>query len=169
MNTWGRSRRQQRGFVLVVVIIIVALLALMGASIMNVLSEDMQIIGQSRRGFEARAVAEGGVSEMMNDTTVSTNYPDLATAGLRTTYNPNSLVTTSMFNVPAEGRQYQGEIRLLRFGPAVESDIEQARTVTYEFFAVGDFNQMAQTEFVAEVFNVIGYPRGWSPAERHYR
>ena len=61
MKTWGRSRSQQRGFVMVVVIIIVALLALMGASIMNVLSEDMQIIGQSRRGFEARALAEGGV------------------------------------------------------------------------------------------------------------
>lgn len=169
MKSGGDMRKTRRGFAMLVVIIIVALLALMGAAILNVVAEDLEMLGQSRRGFEARTLAEGGVSEMMNDSNVSNLYPDFSTPMLRSSFDPNTEVAGSMFNVAAQGRQYQGEIRLLRMGPAVESDIEQTRTVTYEFYALGDYSQAAQTEFSAEVFNVIGYPRGWSPAERHYR
>lgn len=160
------GRRGQRGFALLVVIIIAALVALLASSLMQLVSSDLSQVGQSRRAFEARDTAEGGVSEILNDLDFVSRYPGLAGTSLSVDYDTSG----SRVVDPNTRKTYNGSVRLLRVGPPTESSLEQTRVITYEVRALANVNNgAAQTEVVAEVLRTIAYPRGWTPEEQHYR
>lgn len=159
-----RRRSSQRGFAMLVVIIIAALLAMLAGSLMQLVQGDLSMVGQARRSFEARDVAEAGAAEVLNDLDFVASYPAMDSASLSVDY------PTGASNVIREGKTYTGAVRLLRIGPATESSLEQTRVLTYEVLATGEANAgAARSEVVSEVLRAVAYPRGWAPDERHYR
>jgi len=158
-------KKRQRGFAMLVVIIIAALLAMLAGTLLQLVQSDLVMMGQTRRSFESREVAEGAVAQVINDTGFLAQYPPLDHPTLQSPLYPT---LGSPFMKP--DRTFDANVRLLRIGPPTESSLEQSRIITYEVRALAMVaGNAATTEVVAEVLRTIAYPRGWVPIERHYR
>lgn len=164
--------KTQRGFAMLVVIIIAALLAMIAGSLLKVVQGDLVMVGQTRRLFEAREVAEGTVAQVIDDPSFVVNYPDLSDPDLTSDPYPTA---GNFFLSGRDDRDFNATVRLLRMGPPLESSLEQTRTLTFEVRSLGSVNGLVnspgatQAEVVAEVIRMIAYPKGWAPDTRHYR
>src|SRR5687767_8063684 len=98
----------RRGFALLSVMLIVALIALMGAVMLDSVRAEIVLSGYERSTEEARQAAEGGVMELIDDRDTPDMLPRISDSDLRATYNAGA---DSAFQAPRA--QYTAEVQLL--------------------------------------------------------
>jgi hypothetical protein len=156
-----RSRRNRRGFSLLAVFIVVALVSISSIVLLQMVTEDQTNQLYTRERMQARDVAEGGLMEVANDTTVSQNLPGIDTEELQIEYTPS---TESAYVNQAGMRseeEYGAQISHVRFVPVLESSITRITAIVYEIettAVVHDGGGAQQLD--AEVYRVVALPTG---------
>lgn len=69
-------KKQERGFALIIIVLLVALLALTGATLLDLVTVDITIAGEHRKVVRAQMVADGAVREVMGDEQTMNRRPD---------------------------------------------------------------------------------------------
>lgn len=166
-----RGRRDQRGFTLIMVLLLVVILALMGISILQLITLDLSLVGQSRRNFEARDIAEGGAFEIINHVNTNTELPSLDEPDLANDTASGTLPkpTTSPFVNASSGRDYDGEARFLRVIPLSESSHSWVRALVYELRTESNVMFQSSGELRVEAFRAATFEPGTILPRRHYR
>ena len=80
---------------MVIVVMLIAIMAMMGVALMNLISLDNSLVGQTRRSIQARSIAEGGTMEVINTADFSSLVPRFDAPTLSTIYTP---VAASVFS-----------------------------------------------------------------------
>lgn len=76
-----RPKKQQRGFALIIIVLLVALLALTGATLLDLVTVDLTIAGQHRKVVRAQMVADGAIREVLSDEQTMNRRPDFSSCG----------------------------------------------------------------------------------------
>jgi hypothetical protein len=76
-----RSERNERGFALLIIVLLVALLALTGATLLDLVSVDLQIAGEHRKVVKAQMVADGALREVLGDRFTDDLLPEFDACG----------------------------------------------------------------------------------------
>lgn len=179
-----RMRRDQEGFALLVVVLIVALLAVVGATLLDLVNVDLNLVGQQRRAIEAKAVADGALLEVLDDAELSSYFPTFDDPTLRRTYvangvkdpngTPIQLDETNSAYVQYPGtsseRTYEANVGLVRVSKVPESSTSLFRGLVYEVSAQSKLNQgLATSEVRAEIVKKVSVGRGTVIPPRHVR
>jgi hypothetical protein len=167
-----RSERQ-RGFALLVVVMVVALISVVALTLLDVLRIDLAIVGQNRAIAQARFVADAGNIELVDNLDTEGLLPDAITAPATLTVAVPP-VTGTLINRPQTADEaaqtYQGEIRLVRFGPATNCSLSVCRDLFFEIRTVGEIgNGDASSEVRSMSKKVTTFPRGTIITNMHGR
>lgn len=153
------------GFALISVMLLVAVVALTATILLDVLRADVMLGGLERSLDEARAVAEGGVMEVIDDRQTPDLLPTHRTPELRAEHSGGG----GVFAASGQGT-YEAEIELLRIVPLSESSINQTRAVVYEVTSIGTSNRGEERfEVRTEIFRPVAIQRGVVLPRRHAR
>lgn len=164
---------------MVIVVLIVALLAVVAVTLLDLVRVDLSMTGQTRKTFEARAVTDGALMEVLDDqrtpnflpTTTSVprqviSDPNDAFGTGKVTCPPNAPCSSSAFvrntiGIDGDAATYSAELCLLRLGPAKDTGLETAQAVVYELHTIGNVNDGQTTsEDRAEAFGIVQYNNG---------
>ena len=123
-------RRRKAGFSLLVVVLITGVLTLTALMVFTSLADEARLQGLERRVTRARAVAEGGLSEMINDQRVFARLP--SSFGQTQEVRDLALEASAFAGVRHRSDAYRGQITLVRVGPVLESSQRRVRALFYE-------------------------------------
>lgn len=159
----GPPAKNEGGFALVMVILVLALVSVVSLIVVDVVNMEQRMIGYRRVGLEARALAEAGATEILNDSELAGMLPGFDDPALRSPYVPSS---ASPYYVPAgdaDGppREYNGMIYLVRTEVPEGSDMNTVNTFVYEIQVDASINQgQASDRVVVEVFKAFANKDG---------
>ena len=166
-NSYRPQNQNRRGFTLIIVVMLIAVMAMMGVALLNLLSLDNSLVGQSRRTIEARSIAEGGTMEVINSADLPDQLPRLEANNLSVLRTAS---TNSVFSEAADADDYQSKISLMRIAPLSESSQGLSRAVVYEVVTRARYGE---GEATAEVRTEIYRPTSWEGQSimprKHYR
>jgi hypothetical protein len=174
MSTKVRATREflarralERGFTMVTVVLLIAVVTVSGLLVVDLIGEDLGLLGAERRTLEAREVAEGGLMELLNDQQVMNSLPGLDSATLRVDVQPGP---GSAFVEQARGKTYTGRVELVRVAPMLESSEGLVRAVVYQVSVEGEAGSGgASARVEAEVFRVASVRPGLVQPRVHAR
>lgn len=162
-----RMRRRdggQAGFALLMVMLLVAMLAVGALSLLDMVNLDIIMVGEERRYSRAKEAAEGGFSEMVNDTETPDLLPTLNHSTLREDYKaPAASVFIQEFE------RYEGNFELLRIVPMAESSHTLTRAVVHGLHTTGRSGSRASADLDVEIYRVMAYRPGTIFPRRHAR
>lgn len=165
------ARKDRQGFALLVVVLVLALVSVVGLMVVDVVNVEQRMIGFRRIAVEARATAEGGALEVINDGSLSSYLPGFASESYSTVYEPSSsspFVAESDEFGPA--RSFSGRIDLVRHARPDESGIGTARVFVYEVTTVATVDGgRAEDEVRAEIIKIFSPQEGVVLPEVHAR
>lgn len=168
----------RRGFAMLIVILIVALLSVLAAALLDLVNVDITLVGQHRRAFEARQIAEGATYEILGDPTLPSRLPTLASIDGATpprplyyryaandvldpdgTPVPLSPASSAVVKTSAVQQSYNADICLVGLGPVVGSSANLFQSVTHELTVIGRLNSgQATSETRAEIKQLVPKP-----------
>jgi hypothetical protein len=159
------SRSNRRGFSLLMVTMLVALVTISSLVVLDLVTNDVIMLGEERRSREAREAAEGGTMELINDEQMGDLLPDIASDTLVSTTEASS---DTIFSVRPDGSQmeYEGKLSLLRMSPVLESSHARVRAVVYELEVHGhadNHESIVQTQ----IYKMASASPGLLRARRH--
>lgn len=150
----GSSRR---GFSLLVVLMVVGVVMSAALGVYIAVERDATLAGEARRRREALETVEGGLSEIINDRRLLGLLPTAPGEAAMIRY---VAPTDSAFE--GSGDTYEGEIRLVRAAPVLESSQRRLRALIYEVRvrAVEDSGRTAEMEaMVYRLAESLGQPK----------
>src|SRR5687768_7166537 len=101
-----QPKRSRAGFAILVVMMVVALMSVAGIALLDFVSLDLLLVGESRVRAEATLAAEGASLEVLEDAEARNFLPDLTSTTLSSSYSPPT--ETPLINTVA-GRNYTSE------------------------------------------------------------
>lgn len=156
-----------KGFSLITVTVVLAIMSLGAVVLVDVVGLDLEITGEHRRNFEVEGDAEAAIMEMMTDRNMATNAPVFTTPDLTHRY---AAPAGSAVRNDDTGRNYEGELRLIRVAPMLESSHAWSRALVYEVRATAENDQVVrEAEVVAEIFRTIVVSPGTELPQMHAR
>ena len=156
-----------RGFSLITVTVVLAIMSLGAVVLVDIVGLDLEITGEHRRNFEVEGDAEAAVMEMMTDRQVALGAPVFTTPDLKFNY---SAPVASAIRDDDAGRNYEGELRLVRMAPMLESSHAWSRALVYEVRATAENERTdREAEVVAEIFRTIVVSPGTELPQMHAR
>lgn len=129
----ARPLGARRGFSLVSVSLLTGVMALTAVGVFEALQQNQERLFEQRRRDEARAVAEGGLAEILNDRRLLQILP--TEAGAQAAFQYTRPASTEFSD--DQGETYRGEVTLVRAAPALESSQRRIRAIVYEVRVAG--------------------------------
>ena len=172
-------RSDRRGFALLFIVMIVAVVAVAAAALLDIVEVDILIAGEARRSVLAESIAIGGIKEVQADADKIGLLPTPMTPNLELRYSgiaaggnferdpdgvaggPVTLNETNSafvrYNTPAQDtlrEGYSADIRLVRYGPVINSGLNTTQAIIYEVRSQGSVaGGAASSRVIAETFN----------------
>ena len=156
----------RRGFTALTVVLLIAVVTVSALVVLDLVGEDLGLLGAARRSREAREVAEGGLMEVLNDQDVMNRLPTLDTPDLAIQVSPHE--DSAFGGADAEGR-FEGRVELVRLAPMLESSHGTVRAVVYEVSVEGEVAGGQSARVEAEVFRVASTRAGVVQPRLHAR
>ncbi len=142
-------------------------MAMMGVALMNLISLDNSLVGQTRRSIQARTIAEGGTMEVINTADFSALVPRFDGATLSAIYTP---AAASVFSEAPDADDYQSKVSLMRIAPIAESSQGLSRAVVYEIVTRSRYKDgQATAEIRTEVYRSTNWEGQSIMPRKHYR
>lgn len=161
------ARRGRRGFSLVVVLLLTGVMGVTALLVFQSLAEDARLASLEKRMREARAAAEGGLMESLNDARVIERLPEKAGGKSRIQLTGPS---KSMFaEDETVSASYEADLTLVRTAPMLESSQRRVRAVLYEVRVHGETSTGESADVEALIYRVGVAPRVTAAAEVYGR
>jgi type II secretory pathway pseudopilin PulG len=168
MNKRGLfSRKNRRGFTMVIVVLVLALLVIIGSIVLSQLTSEQKNAWLARLSSDSTNVAEGGFMEVLDDSNLLATLPSYTSPSLQYTYTDGtncpsqSLFCGRAATTNQSPQTYRATISLVRTAPIQESGISLVRAFVYEVSVVSNINNNQQTgEVDGELFRVFSVPTG---------
>ena len=128
---------------------------------LDLISIDLDLVGQQRRLLAAQQVADGGMMEKLDDLQMANEFPTTpgTTSPLNIPDQANSLFVKNT-GTPLQ-ETYSGNVRWVRFAPKSENSQGRLWAVTYEMVVQSDINQgQASSQTTTEVTTRMIVPDG---------
>ena len=154
---------------------LIAVMTMMGVALLNLLSLDSTLVGQSRRNVEARSIAEGGTMELINDANLATILPRFEATSLTRLHTASADSEFAEGEIAVNGvlaiqNDYQSKLSLMRIAPLSESSQGLSRAVVYEIVTRSRYKDGDST---SEIRTEIYRPTNWEGQSimprKHYR
>lgn len=157
-----RKHGGERGFALIMVVIIIAMLAVIGASVLDVVYLGALMAGEGRRSSEARFVAESGNREIVNDEEFRDRFPDFTNLETSFDPSPNSYFSHDSMEGSTSAQTYRGTARLVRLAGIAETT-QLARGIFYEVVTEASIGSSSRVDATSEVRSEVYYPTQLPP------
>jgi hypothetical protein len=167
-----RRGSQQRGFALIIVVLILAVLGFAGTIVLNTITIEQRMMGMARLSLDARTVADGALSEVVNDRDLEASLPDYASSNMTSaTYSPSpSSPFVGGMTIDQPERDYDVTIQLVRTVPIFESSIQTIRAFVYDINVTSTINaNQAADEATAQAFKLFAMQSGTVLPNMHAR
>jgi hypothetical protein len=166
-----RTRRDRRGFSLLVVMLVMALLAVIGVIVLSLVQADVEILGIERVSNEARYGAEGAGMEVLNDDDLTKMLPGYAAEDLMSPYTKSAGSAFDRESTMGLSEiHYDAEVYLVRDTPVHESSLTVTRAFLYQIELEARVNGGAASDEVhAEIYKVFTMPAGTVLPDKHAR
>lgn len=164
-----RRTHPNAGFALLTVVMLVAVFTISALVVVELINSDIKSVGVQHRAEEARATAEGGLMEVLNDHNTMESLPTLSSPNLKATYTVDA---DSNFagSSPFRGTgQYTADFQLVRVAPLLESSHNVVRAVVYEVNVESQMDSGSSARVQAEVYRVVASKAGVVQPRMHAR
>jgi hypothetical protein len=162
-----KTRNKKKGFTLIIVIMLIAVMAMAGIALLNLISLDHSLIGQTRRSLHARSISEGGTMEVINNSDFTSIAPAIDAPTLSTIVRP---FAGSAFANTISGDDYQARVAFLRIVPLSESSQGLSQAVVYEVVTRSRYGSgEASAELRTEIYRPVNWEGQSIMPRKHYR
>ncbi|MBX2813262.1 MAG: hypothetical protein KTR25_15715 [Myxococcales bacterium] len=142
---------------------LVGLMTITALGVLQTLEHDAQLHQLEDRILSARATAEGGLREVLNDARILTLLPSSAGDSAKLVFSQPSV--SEFFGSGSQAPKYTAKVTLVRSAPALESSQRRVRMVLYESKVRSEVVGGNTSEIEAVIYRLGIVPNNQSGAE----